>query len=89
MTQPNTQIDHSEYPKRAAAMTDAELLHTINDCSEALEANPGGHKAGYYADEIHYCGMERASRKKEMLTEFAKQGGFSAARKRAARGDCR
>ena len=53
MAQPNTQIDHSEYPKRAAAMTDAELLHTINDCSEALEANPGGHKAGYYADEIH------------------------------------
>ena len=46
-------------------MTDAELLHTINDCSEALEANPGGHKAGYYADEIHYCAMEVAKRRGE------------------------
>jgi hypothetical protein len=39
-------------------MSVAALRFTIKDASEAIDAMPHGDKAGYYADEIHYCAME-------------------------------
>ena len=53
-----TQIDHSEYPKCLKRKTEAELRFIIEDAKLAIQAMPDGHKAGYYADEVHYAGME-------------------------------
>ena len=52
------EIDHNDYPKKCRNRTENSLRYTIKDCKEAIAANPNGHKAGYYADEIHYCAME-------------------------------
>jgi len=52
------QINHSEYQAKVKTMTDAELLYTMQDARAAIDAMPYGHKAGYYADEIHYCAAE-------------------------------
>jgi len=57
-----TNIDHAAYQAKVKTMTEAELRFTINDAQEALKANPEGHKAGYYADEICYCGDELVRR---------------------------
>lgn len=51
-------IDHTNYPKALKAKPDEALHFIIKDCREAIEANPGNEKAGYYADEISYCAME-------------------------------
>ena len=51
-------IDHNAYPKSLKSKSAAELSWTIRDCREALKAYPDNPKAGYYMDEIHYCGME-------------------------------
>ena len=51
-------MDHAAYARKARKMTDAELLYTIQDAKEAIEAMPEGHKAGYYADEVNYCAPE-------------------------------
>lgn len=59
----HTEIDHGEYPKRTRKMSMSELRYTIKDAGEALRANPAGHKAGFYEDEIHYCFMEIARRR--------------------------
>ena len=56
-------IDHAEYPRSLKSKPDDSLKFIIRDCREALKANPGGSKSGYYADEINYCEMELASRK--------------------------
>lgn len=53
-----TQINHAEYQKRVRHYTVPMLQYTIKECQEAIEAMPNGHKAGYYADEIHYCAAE-------------------------------
>lgn len=60
-----TQINHKEYQNRTRKMTVASLLWTIKDCKEAITAMPDGHKAGYYADEIHYCAMELKRRQEK------------------------
>jgi len=52
------EINHAEYQEKTCTMSDEALRYTIRDCKEAIEANPDGHKAGYYADEINYCAME-------------------------------
>lgn len=57
------QINHAEYMNKVKDMTDAELLYTIQDCKEAIDAMPSGRKAGYYADEINYCAMELSARR--------------------------
>jgi len=56
------QIDHTEYPKRIKKNSDSSLRFIIRDCQAAITANPDGHKAGYYADEINYCAMELKGR---------------------------
>jgi hypothetical protein len=56
------QIDHAAYQKRMKSKTVPELMFIIKDCKEAIAAFPGGYKAGYYADEIHYAAMELRKR---------------------------
>jgi hypothetical protein len=57
-----TTINHIEYPKTLKTKSVDSLRYIIGDCKNAIEAMPNGHKAGYYADEIHYCAMELRSR---------------------------
>lgn len=51
-------MNHAEYQKKCRTKTEAELRYIIKDAGEAIEANPTGHKAGDYQDEIHYCAAE-------------------------------
>lgn len=57
-----TQINHSQYMKKVRGMSEEALRFVMKDAAEAIKANPDGHKAGYYADEINYCSMELARR---------------------------
>lgn len=57
------QIDHTNYPKSLKTKSDEVLRFIIQDCREALAANPQAEKAGYYADEINYAAMELNRRK--------------------------
>lgn len=57
-----TQINHTEYPKRLKHLSTAALWYIIKDASEAIRVNPAGHKAGFYADEISYASMELKKR---------------------------
>lgn len=52
------QINHAEYQAKVKRMSEAQLAYVIKDATEAIEANPDGPKAGYYADEVHYAAME-------------------------------
>lgn len=56
------QINHSEYQKGLRTKSPESLRFIMRDAREAMEAMPEGQKAGYYADEIHYCGMELGRR---------------------------
>lgn len=60
-----TNINHTEYPKTLKNKTEDSLRYIIADCKKAIEANPEGHKAGFYADEILYCERELLSRRKQ------------------------
>ena len=53
-----TEINHTEYPKSLRSKSSESLRYIIKDCQEVLYLFPGNPKAGYYADEINYCGME-------------------------------
>lgn len=53
-----THIDHARYAAEVKKKTTAQLRYTIADATQAIEAMPNGHKAGYYADEINYCASE-------------------------------
>ncbi len=55
-------INHAEYQVKTKGMSEAKLRFTIKDATEAMEANPEGHKAGYYADEVCYCAAEMKRR---------------------------
>jgi hypothetical protein len=59
----NIEINHAEYSKKVKTMSIEALIYTIQDCRATLKANPDGHKAGYYMDEIHYCTMELNKRR--------------------------
>lgn len=58
-------MNHSEYIARTRKMTESALRFTIDDCKQAIAAMPENENAGYYADEIHYCGMELTRRQKK------------------------
>lgn len=60
-----THIDHREYPKQLRSKTMPQLLFIIKDAREAIEAMPDGHKAGFYADEIHYAAAEIKRRREQ------------------------
>ncbi len=55
-------IDFAATEKIARTKTSEALRYAIQDCRKALEANPDGVKAGYYADEIHIYGYELRAR---------------------------
>ena len=57
-----TEINHTEYPKSLKGRSNDALRYTIADATAAMLAMPEGDKAGYYADEVHYCAMELKSR---------------------------
>lgn len=59
------QINHSEYPKKLKRLDEDSLRFIMTDAREAMQANPEGEKAGYYADEINYCADELARRKEK------------------------
>lgn len=59
------QIDHAAYQRKIKDYSIEMLRWVIKDCQEALQRMPDSPKAGYYQDEINYCGMELA--KKERL----------------------
>ena len=56
-------MDHGAYQAKVKKMSVPELMWTIKDAKEAMDANPTGKKAGYYADEVHYCAMELRRRR--------------------------
>ena len=65
-------IDHAAYQSKVKKLTLGQLLFTINDCKEAIEAFPDNPKAGYYADEICYCAQEIQRRNKKARKEIKK-----------------
>ena len=58
------EMDHIEYPKSLKSKDDAALRYIMADAHAALLAMPDGENAGYYADEVNYCGDELARRGK-------------------------
>ena len=78
---PVENINHTEYPKSLRTKSEAALRYIIADAKAAIEANPEGHKAGYYADEICYAGMELARREKEFKELWAEEVPMSSGRK--------
>ncbi len=58
-------MDHSQYRKNLKTKSEESLLFIIKDCQEALTANPNNLKSGHYSDEICYCGMELANRRRK------------------------
>jgi len=67
----DTHMDHVAYAAKCRKMSNEQLEHVIFDCREVLNANPNGHKAGYYCDEISYCSMELMARAKKQRTATA------------------
>lgn len=57
-------MNHSEYIRKTRGMSDDSLRFVINDCRTVLADWPDHPNAGYYQDEIHYCGMELTRRRK-------------------------
>jgi len=60
-----THLNFARAEEKAKKMSEVELRYQIKDCKEAITANPQGHKAGYYQDEIHVAVKELNSRKKK------------------------
>ena len=57
-------MDHSGYIARTKTMSLASLRYVIGDANAAIEAMPNGPNVGYYTDEVHYCCMEIARRRR-------------------------
>ena len=55
-------IDHDAVQKAMRRMSAAKLAYIAKDAREAVEANPEGPKAGYYADECLYAEIELTRR---------------------------
>jgi len=69
-----TVINHDAYQASLKTKTNAELRWIIKDATEAMNAMPDGHKAGYYADEVSYCAMEITLRQTEHVPSLVQQG---------------
>jgi len=52
------EINHAEYQRRVHTLPSSSLRYIIQDAREAIAANPGGPKDGYYTDEVLYCAAE-------------------------------
>ncbi|KZX57797.1 hypothetical protein A3709_19430 [Halioglobus sp. HI00S01] len=53
---------HTTEIDRVSKLCDNALAFTINDCREAIAANPDNPKCGQYQDTIHYCHAEQQRR---------------------------
>jgi len=51
-------MDHSKYLQDIKSWDIAQLYYVRDDAAKARDAMPDGINSGYYADEVHYCGME-------------------------------
>jgi len=51
-------MNHADYQKRLKRASDESLRYIMKDAREAIDAQPFGENAGYYADEIHYAAAE-------------------------------
>jgi hypothetical protein len=60
----STENWHTLEMARVKTLSYAALLYTIQDCREAVEANPDNPKNGQYMDTGHYCSMEITRRHK-------------------------
>lgn len=49
---------HTQYMAKVKTLPNESLRYIIEDCRNAMAANPGSPKWGQYADEVHYCHME-------------------------------
>lgn len=49
---------HSDYLAMVKKLPNESLRYIIEDCRNAMAANPSNPKWGQYADEVHYCHME-------------------------------
>ena len=49
---------HTEYMAMVKTLPNESLRYIIEDCRNAMAANPSSPKWGQYADEVHYCHME-------------------------------
>lgn len=57
----------AEYEERIQRLPNAALRYIIKDAQEAIDANPQGLNAGYYADEMHICAGELHKRAKKLV----------------------
>jgi len=64
MTNEATQIDHAATQRKLRGYDLESLWFVVQDTQEAMDANPTGHKAGFYADEQHYAHMEISRRRR-------------------------
>ena len=60
----STENWHTLEMARVKKLSYAALLYTIQDCRDAVEANPDNPKNGQYMDTGHYCSMEITRRHK-------------------------
>lgn len=51
-------MDHAAYQATLRTKSMAELRFIAKDAREAMDAQPDGPNAGYYADEVHYAAAE-------------------------------
>ena len=51
-------MNHKAYQAKVKDMTISGLHYTMADAHKALQAMPDSENAGYYQDEINYCGDE-------------------------------
>ena len=63
-------MDHTQYQKDLRKKDSDAVLFILNDAKQALEAMPDGPNAGYYADEVCYCGMELTRRKDGVARQY-------------------
>ena len=53
---------HTTEQNKCSKATDSSLRFIIQDCRDALSANPDNPKAGQYMDTVHYCYAELKKR---------------------------
>jgi len=51
-------MDHAQYQKDLMTKPIESLRFIRKDAQEAVDANPHGENAGYYADEVQYVAAE-------------------------------
>ena len=55
--QEESRTDHNILMQYVDRLDSNTLVYVRNDCTQAANALPEGHKAGHYIDTAHYCSM--------------------------------